>query len=73
MEKSTAKRERTAPSDRLEAIPPYAFAELERRIEEKREEGIDVISLGIGDPDLPTPEAVVEAGAAALRDPSTHQ
>ena len=58
---------------RLDQVPPYLFAELERKIAAKRQEGIDVISLGIGDPDLPTPEAVVEAGAAALRDPGTHQ
>jgi LL-diaminopimelate aminotransferase len=73
MEKSTAKRERTAPSDRLEAIQPYAFAELERRIEEKREEGIDVISLGIGDPDTPTFRYIVEAMREAVGDPSTHK
>ena len=58
---------------RLDQVPPYLFAELERKIAAKRAEGIDVISLGIGDPDLPTPEAVVEAAAAAVRDPSTHQ
>ena len=58
---------------RLDQVPPYLFAELERKISAKQREGIDVISLGIGDPDLPTPRAVVEAAAAALRDPSTHQ
>ena len=58
---------------RLDQVPPYLFAELERKIAERRAAGIDVISLGIGDPDLPTPEAVVEAAAGALRDPSTHQ
>jgi LL-diaminopimelate aminotransferase len=58
---------------RLDQVPPYLFAELERKISAKAQEGIDVISLGIGDPDLPTPDAVVEAAAAALRDPSTHQ
>lgn len=58
---------------RLDQVPPYLFAELERKIAAKQQEGIDVISLGIGDPDLPTPDAVVEAAAAALRDPSTHQ
>jgi LL-diaminopimelate aminotransferase len=73
MEKSTAKRERTAPSDRLEAIPPYAFAELERRIEEKLDQGIDVISLGIGDPDTPTFRYIVEAMREAVGDPSTHK
>jgi LL-diaminopimelate aminotransferase len=58
---------------RLDAVPPYLFAELERKIAAKRREGIDVISLGIGDPDLPTPEPVVSALAAAARDPATHQ
>ena len=58
---------------RLDQVPPYLFAELERQISTKRRQGIDVISLGIGDPDLPTPDAVVEAAAAALRDPQTHQ
>ena len=60
-------------SRRLDRVPPYLFAELERKIAQRRASGIDVISLGIGDPDLPTPAAVVEAAAAALRDPSTHQ
>lgn len=73
MEKSTAKREPMAPSARLEAIPPYMFAELERRIEEKREQGINVISLGIGDPDTPTFRYVVEAMREAVGDPSTHK
>jgi LL-diaminopimelate aminotransferase len=54
-------------------VPPYLFAELERRIAERERAGIDVISLGIGDPDLPTPEPVVEALARAARDPATHQ
>jgi LL-diaminopimelate aminotransferase len=58
---------------RLDQVPPYLFAELERKIAAKEREGIDVISLGIGDPDLPTPEVVVEAAAAAVRDPSTHR
>jgi LL-diaminopimelate aminotransferase len=58
---------------RLDQVPPYLFAELERKIARKRQEGIDVISLGIGDPDLPTPEPVVSALAAAARDPATHQ
>ncbi|HET9322873.1 MAG TPA: LL-diaminopimelate aminotransferase [Gaiellaceae bacterium] len=58
---------------RLDAVPPYLFAELERLMERKRREGIDVISLAIGDPDLPTPPAIVEAAAEALRNPSTHR
>jgi LL-diaminopimelate aminotransferase len=60
------------PSRRLEQIPPYLFAQLERKIAEKRAAGIDVISLGIGDPDTPTYSAVVAAAQRAVADPSTH-
>jgi LL-diaminopimelate aminotransferase len=56
----------TDPSKRLEAIPPYMFAELERKVAAKREAGIDVISLGIGDPDMPTYPHVVEAMQRAV-------
>jgi LL-diaminopimelate aminotransferase len=61
------------PSSRLEHLPPYLFAELERRIAEKKAAGVDVISLGIGDPDTPTPEPVVDALASGARDGGTHQ
>src|ERR671937_405412 len=60
-------------SKRLEALPPYLFAELERKIQAKKAEGVDVISLGIGDPDTPTPDFVVEALSQAAHDPGTHQ
>jgi LL-diaminopimelate aminotransferase len=60
-------------SARLDRLPPYLFAELERKIAEKKAAGVDVISLGIGDPDTPTPPAVVEALQAAVADPATHQ
>jgi LL-diaminopimelate aminotransferase len=59
-------------SRRLQQIPPYLFAELERKIAAKRAAGIDVISLGIGDPDLPTFEPIVAAAQRAVADPSTH-
>jgi LL-diaminopimelate aminotransferase len=61
------------PSSRLDRIPPYLFAELERKVREKKERGIDVISLGIGDPDTPTPERVVSGLQTAAADPGTHQ
>ncbi len=61
------------PSKRLERIPPYAFAQLERKIAAKREAGVDVISLGIGDPDRPTPALIVEAMQEAVSEPETHQ
>jgi LL-diaminopimelate aminotransferase len=60
-------------TERLSRIPPYLFAELERKIEQKRAAGIDVISLGIGDPDTPTPEHIVRAMTEAVRDPGTHK
>jgi LL-diaminopimelate aminotransferase len=60
-------------AQRLDRVPPYLFAEIERRIEAMRADGVDVISLGIGDPDLPTPPAVVEALRRAVEQPQTHQ
>ena len=45
---------------RIDQIPPYLFAEIDRKREEMRKKGIDLIDLGIGDPDLPTPEPIIE-------------
>src|SRR3954462_1227910 len=61
------------PSKRLEAMPPYMFAELERRVAEKRAAGIDVISLGIGDPDEPTYPHIVEAMREAVAEPANQK
>jgi LL-diaminopimelate aminotransferase len=58
---------------RLDLVPPYLFAELERKIDEKTKAGVDVISLGIGDPDLPTPQAVVEEMQRQVARPETHR
>jgi len=63
----------TDPSKRLEAIPPYMFAELERRVADKRAAGIDVISLGIGDPDMPTYPHIVAAMQDAVADPGNQK
>jgi LL-diaminopimelate aminotransferase len=60
-------------SSRLDRIPPYAFAQLEAKIAQKRREGVDVISLGIGDPDRPTPPLIVEAMQEAVSEPGTHK
>ncbi len=57
---------------RVESLPLYLFAELDRKIEERRAAGIDVISLGVGDPDHPTPRHIVEALQESAEDPSTH-
>jgi LL-diaminopimelate aminotransferase len=69
----TRKRALTEPSRRLEAVPAYLFAELEQRVAEKRRAGIDVISLGIGDPDRATYPHIVEAMRTAVADPANHR
>jgi LL-diaminopimelate aminotransferase len=61
------------PSERLSRIPPYLFAELERKIAARKAAGVDVISLGIGDPDRPTPALIVEAMQEAVTEPETHR
>lgn len=58
---------------RLQKLPPYLFAQLEKKIADKKAAGIDVISLGIGDPDTPTPETVVRAMQEHVANPNTHQ
>lgn len=59
-------------SKRIKNLPPYLFAEIDKMIAKAKEEGIDVISFGIGDPDLPTPDNIVSKMKDALDDPSTH-
>jgi LL-diaminopimelate aminotransferase len=58
---------------RIEKLPPYLFAEIDRKVAEARARGADIISFGVGDPDLPTPPNVVEALAEAARDSATHR
>jgi LL-diaminopimelate aminotransferase len=58
---------------RIAALPPYLFAEVDRRIAEKRAQGHDVISLGIGDPDLPTPRYILDALDDAAEQPANHR
>ncbi len=60
-------------SRRLDAIPPYLFAEIARIKREAIAAGHDVIDLGIGDPDRPTPEPVIEALCRSAHDPATHR
>src|SRR3989442_8016419 len=62
-----------AGAKRLGRIPPYLFAEIDRKVQEKRRAGIDVISLGIGDPDLPTPGRIVSVLQETAADPSNHR
>jgi len=58
---------------RIETLPPYLFAEIDRKIAAKRAAGVDVISFGVGDPDSPTPAHIVDAIRDAAADPATHQ
>jgi LL-diaminopimelate aminotransferase len=62
-----------AGAQRLGRIPPYLFAEIDRKVQEKKKAGIDVISLGIGDPDLPTPKRIVSVLQEAAADPANHR
>ncbi len=57
----------------LDHLPPYLFAEIDKKRAAIEARGVDVISLGIGDPDMPTPEFIVDAMAQAIRNPKNHQ
>ena len=59
-------------ADRIKRLPPYLFAEIEKIIKEKKAQGIDLISLSIGDPDLPPPPFVVEALKQEVADLKNH-
>ncbi|MDL1973113.1 MAG: aminotransferase class I/II-fold pyridoxal phosphate-dependent enzyme, partial [Deltaproteobacteria bacterium] len=60
-------------SQRLKQIPPYLFAEIDRLKNEMIRRGVDVIDLGVGDPDLPTPPHIVERLKEAAEDPENHR
>lgn len=60
-------------ADRLENLPPYLFVEIDEKIKAARKKGVDIISFGIGDPDTPTPQHIIDACISAFRDPSNHQ
>lgn len=57
----------------MQNLPPYLFARIEKKIEEARQQGIDVISLGIGDPDQPTPKHIIDRMAQTIYDAPNHQ
>lgn len=60
-------------AQRIATVPPYLFAEIDKKKREVIARGVDVISLGIGDPDLPTPAFVIEAMHKAIQKPAYHQ
>jgi LL-diaminopimelate aminotransferase len=61
-----------SPADRLRSLPPYVFARLDELKLRAREQGLDLIDLGMGNPDGATPQPVVEAAIAAVQDPANH-
>jgi len=60
-------------SERLKILPPYLFAEINKIINRKKEEGLDVISLGIGDPDIPTSNDIIEVLCREANNPENHR
>jgi len=58
---------------RIDQIPPYLFAEIDKKKEEMRKKGMDIIDLGIGDPDLPTPNPIIERLKIAAESPKNHR
>jgi LL-diaminopimelate aminotransferase len=60
-------------SQRLQALPPYPFVEIDKKKKKAIAEGKAIISFGVGDPDLPTPSHIIEAGQKALANPKHHQ
>ena len=57
----------------MQNLPPYLFARIEQKIAEAKEKGIDIINLGIGDPDQPTPTHIIDRMAKSIYDTPNHQ
>ncbi|HUT96578.1 MAG TPA: LL-diaminopimelate aminotransferase [Dehalococcoidales bacterium] len=60
-------------SRRIESLPPYLFAEISRKIAEKRAKGEDIVDFSIGDPDIPTPPHIIDRLCKAAKDPANHR
>ncbi len=60
-------------ANRIETLPPYLFAEIDLKVNELKSRGVDVIDLGIGDPDIPTPSNIIGALKTAADDPENHR
>lgn len=59
-------------TERIKKIPPYLFAQIDKKKAEAKAKGIDIIDLGIGDPDIPTPDFIIDEMAKAIRKPENH-
>jgi LL-diaminopimelate aminotransferase len=62
-----------AKAQRLTQLPPYLYVQIRKKVREAQERGVDVISLGVGDPDQPTPQHVIDALSKAANDAANHQ
>lgn len=60
-------------ANRMKKLPPYLFARIEKKIEEAKERGVDIISFGIGDPDLPTPQPIIDELCKEAQNAFNHQ
>jgi LL-diaminopimelate aminotransferase len=60
-------------SQRIEKLPPYLFAEITKKIAEKKAKGEDIVDFGIGDPDIPTPSPIIDRLCKAAKDPANHR
>ncbi len=60
-------------AQRIKALPPYLFAQIDQKKREKLAQGVDIIDLGVGDPDIPTPKPIVEAMQKAVEKPEHHR
>jgi len=60
-------------ADRIAQLPPYLFAEIDKKKNEMIDKGVDIIDLGVGDPDTPTPDRIIEALYKAAKNPKTHR
>lgn len=60
-------------AQRIKTLPPYLFAQIDQKKREKLQQGVDLIDLGVGDPDIPTPKPIVEAMKKAVEKPEHHR
>ncbi len=65
--------ERFERAERLKRLPPYLFKEIDRKKAEVKARGVDIIDLGVGDPDLPTPPHIIEVLKKAAEEPGNHR
>ncbi|MCG6878166.1 MAG: LL-diaminopimelate aminotransferase [Deltaproteobacteria bacterium] len=65
--------ERFEAAERLKQLPPYLFKEIDRKKAEVKVKGVDIIDLGVGDPDLPTPEHIIAEMKRSVDDPANHR